>query len=66
MHLLVLVNDTRLRALLDLGSTHNFINTTAAALARVTLCSSTGLRVVVAKGDHVMSSGCVRTRDCWD
>jgi hypothetical protein len=62
MQLMVTVNDTQLCALLDSGSTHNFIDMAAATLAGV-LHHSTGLRVALANGDHVISPGCARAFD---
>jgi hypothetical protein len=51
MALMVDVNDTRLIALLDFGSTHNFIDNAAAPWACVILAERHGLRVTVANGD---------------
>jgi hypothetical protein len=60
MQLQVAINDTHFLALLDSGSTHNFVDTEAAARAGGDLRGCTGLRVAVANDDHVMSSGCCR------
>jgi hypothetical protein len=59
MQLQVAINDTHFLALLDSGSTHNFVDTEAAARAGGDLRGCTGLRAV-ANDDHVMSSGCCR------
>jgi hypothetical protein len=58
MQLRVAINGAHFLSLLDSGSTHNFVDTEAAARAGVNLPDRTGLRVAVANGDHVMSSGC--------
>jgi hypothetical protein len=52
------VNGATLRALLDSGSTHNFVDTDVAARVEITLCGCAGLRVAVATGDRVSSPGC--------
>jgi hypothetical protein len=51
MALMVDVNGTQLIALLDSGSTHNFIDNTATSQACVVLATRHGLRVAVANGD---------------
>jgi hypothetical protein len=53
------IQGTCLTALLDFGSTHNFIKT-AAARGGTKLCSRAGLRVAVANGDRVTSSGALQ------
>jgi hypothetical protein len=51
---------TLLVALLDTGSTHNFIDTDVATCVGLALLGSSGLRVLVANGDRVTSPGCCR------
>jgi hypothetical protein len=46
--------------LLDLGSTHNFVDLDAAERVGLNLMSQTGINVAVAHGDRVHSSGCCR------
>jgi hypothetical protein len=60
MQLRVAINGAHFLALLDSGSTHNFLDTEAAARAGVDLHGRTGLRVAVANSDHVTSLGCCR------
>jgi hypothetical protein len=60
MQLHVDINGTRLLALLDSGSTHNFIDLEVAAHAGLQFGSRSGLQVAVANGGHVLSSGCCR------
>jgi hypothetical protein len=60
MAILISVNDAHLIALLDSGSTHNFIDNTVAPSAGVTLAGLSGMRVAVANGDKLISSGCCR------
>jgi hypothetical protein len=57
MQLEELVHDVRLIVLLDSGSTHNFIDTTAARRANITLLHHTGIHIVVAIGHHLTSPG---------
>jgi hypothetical protein len=57
MQLSVIINRVRIFALLDSGSTHNFVNCDAAAQAGLELCGRAGLRVAVANGDHIRSPG---------
>jgi hypothetical protein len=57
MHATVLIGDTWLRALLDSGSTHTFIDTTIADCASVSFTSGAELRVAVANGDRLTSPG---------
>jgi hypothetical protein len=57
MHVHVHIAVTLLVALLDTGSTHNFIDTDTATRAGLALLGSSGLRVVVANGDRVTSPG---------
>jgi hypothetical protein len=49
---------TVLQSLLDSGSTHNFVDSEAAARAGIVFGTQAGLSVTVANGDHVSSSGC--------
>jgi hypothetical protein len=60
MHVHVHIASTLLIALLDTGSTHNFIDTDAATRAGLTLLGPSGLRVAVANGDRVTSTGFCR------
>lgn len=57
MKLSVVVGSIPLIALLDSGSTHNFISADAAQRAGLQLQSQEGLRVAVANGDSVASTG---------
>lgn len=56
MQLAVTINDIHLLALVDSGSTHNFVAVELVARVGLSLTPRTGLSVVVANGDHVMSS----------
>jgi hypothetical protein len=58
MHVHVHIAGTLLIALLDMGSTHNFIDTDAATHAGLALLGSSGLRVAVENDDRVTSPGC--------
>jgi hypothetical protein len=58
MAILVSVNDAHLITLLDLGSTHNFIDNTTTSRAGVTLARLSGMCIAVANGDKLVSSGC--------
>jgi hypothetical protein len=58
MQLKVVVNGATLTALLDSGSTHNFLDADVAARIGVTFLDRPGLRVAVANGDRLVSSGC--------
>jgi hypothetical protein len=60
MHVYVDVNNTRLHALIDSGSTHNFVDLEAAVCAGVVLHDHLGLRIVVANGDRLSSPGCCK------
>jgi hypothetical protein len=60
MQLLVMINGAHLRSLLDLGSTHNFVDTAAAHRAGIKLQPSSRLRVAVANEDRLTSPGCCR------
>jgi hypothetical protein len=55
MQLVVVVNGIQLRALLDSGSTHNFIDLVAANRAVVLFQECAGLRIAVANGDRLTS-----------
>ena len=57
MQLRVRVGKLTLSALLDSGSTHNFINTAAATRVGLQFADSEGAHVVVANGDCVACSG---------
>jgi hypothetical protein len=57
MQLIILVNGARLTALLDSGSTHNFVDTGAVQRAAIPLCGCAGLKVAVANGDRITSPG---------
>ena len=56
------IGATDLVALLDSGSTHNFISDVAARRARVPLDPRRGLSVAVAYGDRIGSPGCFRSQ----
>jgi predicted aspartyl protease len=58
MHIYVFINGTTLRALLDSGSTHNFVDSEAASRAGIVFTAQRSLRMAVANGDRVASSGC--------
>jgi hypothetical protein len=60
MQLRVAISGGHFPTLLDSESTHNFVDTEAAARAGVDLRGRIDLRVAVANGDHVTSSGCCR------
>jgi hypothetical protein len=60
MQILVEVEGTRLIALVDSGSTHNFISEEAASRTRVPVTKRASMRVAVANGDHVFSNGVCR------
>jgi hypothetical protein len=60
MQIHILVNDVVLTTLLDSGSTHNFVDTDAAAHAGIQLRGALGLRVAVANGDCMHSPGCYK------
>jgi hypothetical protein len=54
------INNACLLTLLDSGSTHNFIDTEAAARVGIVLSKHGGLRVAIANGDRLTSPGCCR------
>jgi hypothetical protein len=60
MQVYVDINNTRLRTLIDSGSTHNFVDLEAIARAGVTLRDNSGLRILVANGDRLSRLGCCR------
>jgi hypothetical protein len=60
MQLHITINGKRLVALLDSGSTHNFINADVAIDPNMLLSPCHGLRVCVANGDHLECSGVAR------
>jgi hypothetical protein len=57
MQVMVHIGAILLRALLDFGSTHNFIDTLVATCAGIVFQGGTCLRVAVASGDRVTSMG---------
>jgi hypothetical protein len=63
MQLRVDINDSCLLSLLDSGSTHNFIGTEVVARVGIILSEHVGLRVAVANGDCLISSGCCRANE---
>jgi hypothetical protein len=63
MQVLVIINGAHLSALLDSGSTHNFVDSTSAARAGVQLTAQHGLRVAVANDDQVHNPGCCKGGD---
>lgn len=60
MKIPVWVGSTRLMALLDSGSTHNFIADDAVQRTGILLQPQDSIRVAVANGDHVSSNGVCR------
>jgi hypothetical protein len=60
MAILVTANGTHIIALLDSGSTHNFIDNMAASRVGIVLAGLSGLRVMVTNSDKLVSSGCCR------
>jgi predicted aspartyl protease len=63
MLLPVFINGAGLTALVDSDSTHNFIDTDAAAQVGVTLHARPSIHVAVANGDHLTSPGCCQALD---
>jgi hypothetical protein len=57
MQVLVTIYDTVLRALLDSGSTHNFVDSEVAARVGIAFSGRAGLSVAMANGDRVASTG---------
>lgn len=57
MHLSIRLGDATLHALVDMGSTHNFLSQESAARVRLPLIQRAGLHVTVANGDKVPSPG---------
>jgi hypothetical protein len=60
MQVLVIVNGAHLSALLDSGSTYNFVDSAAAVHAGIQLTAQHGLHVAVANGDQVHSLSCCK------
>jgi hypothetical protein len=58
MQVFVTIHGAVLRALLDFGSAHNFVDSEAAARAGIVFDTPAGLSVAVANDDRVSSSGC--------
>jgi hypothetical protein len=58
MQVHVVVNGATLCALLDSGSTHNFLDTDVAACIEMMLYGCAGLLVSITNDDHVSSLGC--------
>jgi hypothetical protein len=54
------VNGATLRALLDSGSTHNFLDTDIAVCIVIMLCETAELLMSITNGDHVSNPGCCR------
>jgi hypothetical protein len=57
MQVFVTIYDMVLRALLDSGSTHNFVDSEVAARVGIVFSSHAGLSVAVANGDRLESAG---------
>jgi hypothetical protein len=60
MQVLVIVNNAHLLALLYSGSTHNFVDSTAATCAGIQVTAQHGLRIAVANDHQVHSLGCCK------
>jgi hypothetical protein len=60
MQLPIAINRVRLTALLDYGSTHNFVDLEAAVRVGLQFSGRSGLQVAVANGDCIQSPGCCR------
>jgi hypothetical protein len=60
MQVSVILNGCFLTALLDSGSTHNFVDTTAAERVGLRLQTQSGLRIAVANEDRIANPGCYR------
>lgn len=60
MQVSVAINGFFLTALLDSGSTHNFMDTVAAERVGLVLLEHRGLHVAVVNGDHIDSPSCCR------
>jgi hypothetical protein len=56
--LLEAANDIQLKALLNLGSTHNFIDSAAVECAMIPLWGYAGLHIAVANDDRLTNLGC--------
>jgi hypothetical protein len=61
MQMRVKIGAHEFTALLDSGSTHNFINPDAASHADLQFSDSVGAHVIVANGDHVDCQGLARS-----
>jgi hypothetical protein len=57
MQVFVTTHGMVLRALLDSGSTHNFVDSEAAACVSIMFSRRAGFSVAMANGNHVVSSG---------
>jgi hypothetical protein len=60
MKLAIDANGVRLTALLDFGSTHNFLDLEVAERAGIQWGHHAGIHITVANGDRVHSPGCCR------
>jgi hypothetical protein len=60
MQLYVVINDTRIIALLDSGSTHNFVDLDTAACIGIKFGGRAGLRITVENNKRVQSPGCCK------
>jgi hypothetical protein len=60
IQIIIVVNGAHLVALLNSGSTHNFIDEQATTRAGIDLEATGHLRVAVANGDRLSSLGCCR------
>jgi hypothetical protein len=60
MQLAIIIKGARFIALLDSGSTHNFLNTEAAARVGIPVSGPSGLWVMVTNGDKLASPGCCK------
>jgi hypothetical protein len=58
MQLYVIINDTRITALVDSGSTHNFMDLDTAECIGLKFGGQAGLRVTMANGERVHNPGC--------
>jgi hypothetical protein len=58
MQVYIIINDTKLRALLDSGSNHNFVDSEAASRTSTVFGARHSLPVAVASGDRINSFRC--------